>query len=324
MKNVAILIHEDAILSSVSAPLDILTRTNQLLLRAGHPAPFNVELVSENQKSVALSAPAWFQCQRTLADIAQPDLIIVPAFIGDPDPVLQKNAVSVKWIAESYATGVEVASLCVGAYFLAQAGVLSGRACTSHWAVINDLRWRYPDIQLQPDAVITDQDGIYTGGGAFSSLNLVLYLVEKFCGREVGIQVGRNFSINPDQISQAHFAVFYGQRNHGDADILRAQAFIEAHFREDLSIEQIANTVNMSRRNFIRRFKSATHNTPQEYLQRVKVEAAKKALERNSQSVSALMYDVGYNDSKTFRDIFKRITGLTPQAYRAKYCRETA
>lgn len=322
MITVSILIHEDVVLSSACGPLDILTRTNQILAEHGRPPKFQVELVSEKTKNILLSDPAQFICHRTLAEIRRSDLIIVPAFKGGPDAVLEKNRALTVWINAMHAQGAEIASLCVGCYFLAEAGLLDGKSCTSHWKAIEDLRHRYPRIRLQPDTVLTDQEGIYTGGGAFSSLNLMLYLVEKFCGKDIGVQISKNFSINPDQMSQAHFSVFQGQRRHGDGDILKAQSFIEENYQREISVEQIAGQSNMSKRNFIRRFKKATRNTPLEYLQRVKIEAAKKALEENNKSIGALMYDVGYNDMKTFRGIFKRVTGLTPQAYRKKYCRQ--
>lgn len=322
MINVSILIHENVILSSACGPLDILTRTNQILAEAGKPPKFRVELVSEKLKNVMLADQAQFICDKTLDNVIHTNLVIVPAFKGEPGKVLDKNRVMVDWIKAEHAKGAEIASLCVGSYFLAEAGLLNGKPCTSHWAAIDDLRRRYPQIKARPDQVLTDQDGIYTGGGAFSSLNLIVYLVEKFCGKEVGIKASKNFSIHMDHLSQAHFSVFKGQRQHSDNDIAKAQSFIEDNYTRDISLEQTAKRFNMSKRNFIRRFKKATHNTPLEYLQRVKVEAAKQGLEMKGQNISAIMYEVGYNDMKTFRDVFKRITGLTPQAYRKKYCRE--
>lgn len=322
MINISILIHENVILSSACGPLDILARTNQILAEAGKPPKFRVELVSEQLRNIMLADQAQFICDKTLDEVIHANLVIVPAFKGEPGKVLDKNRAMVDWIKAEHANGAEIASLCVGSYFLAEAGLLNGKPCTSHWAAIDDLRRRYPQIKARPDQVLTDQDGIYTGGGAFSSLNLIVYLVEKFCGKEVGIKASKNFSIHMDHLNQAHFSVFKGQRQHGDNDIAKAQSFIEDNFTRDISLEQTAKRFNMSKRNFIRRFKKATHNTPMEYLQRVKVEAAKQGLEMKGRNISAIMYDVGYNDMKTFRDVFKRITGLTPQAYRKKYCRE--
>ncbi len=321
MKTISILVYEDVVLSALSGPLDILIATNRLLVESGNPPAFQVELVSEKLKSIKLHQPAQFLCHKVLAEARQTDLVIAPAFNGSPEVVLEKNRALVEWIKEMREAGAEVASLCYGSYFLGEAGLLEGKPCTSHWMTVEDMQQKYPAANVLPDMVITDQGGIYTSGGAFSSLNLILYLVEKFCGREVGIQISKMFSIDMDRISQAHFAVFQGQRKHEDEEILKAQAFIEQNYHNEISVEQIAEQIHMSRRNFIRRFKKATQNTPLEYMQRVKVEAAKKALERSTKNISSLMYDVGYNDAKTFRNVFKRFTGLTPQEYRGKYSR---
>lgn len=321
MKRVAVLVYEDAVLSAISGALDILIGTNEFLRASGEPPAFEVDLVSEKLKNIQLHLPAQFICQKTFSEATESDLIVVPAFKGSPEAVLEKNRPLVDWIKAMSRSGTEVASLCIGSYFLAEAGLLSGKSCTSHWMAIDDMRRRYPDAEVLPDAVITDQGGIYTSGGAFSSLNLHLYLVEKFCGREVGVQMSKMFSIDMDRVSQAHFVVFQGQREHDDEEILNAQTFIEQNYRAEITIEEVAERSNMSRRNFVRRFKKATHNTPLEYMQRVKVEAAKKALEKGGESVLSLMYDVGYNDAKTFREIFKRFTGLTPLDYRRKYSR---
>jgi len=327
MKNIYILITDDVILSSAAAPIDIFTRTNDLLVAAGQRPAFNVILVSAGD-NIKASNPAQFICQCTLDDVPAVSpghnlpLIIVPAFAGGWDEIGEKNRVAVSWLAEHYVAGSEIASLCVGSYFLAQAGILNGKTCTSHWKAVADMQQRFPKIKLHGDFVVTDQDGVYTGGGAFSSLNLVLYLVEKFCGHDIGVRVSKQFSIHRDHISQAHFSVFRGLNQHGDNEILKAQSYIEQKFYQDISVEQVAACVNMSKRNFIRRFKQATQFTPLEYIQKVKIEAAKQRLESSSQAIQNLMYDIGYNDVKTFRDIFKRLTGVTPQEYRKKYGRD--
>lgn len=321
MKRISLLVYEDAVLSALSGPLDILVGTNRFLEEAGRPPAFEIELVSERLKNIRLHLPAQFICQKTLIEATDTDLIIAPAFNGEPEAVLEKNRALVDWIEALHRKGAEVASLCYGSYFLAEAGLLAGKPCTSHWMTVDHMQQRYPEAEVLPDAVITDREGVYTSGGAFSSLNLLLYLVEKFCGREISIQISKLFSVDLDRVSQAHFAVFQGQRDHDDEEILKAQTYIEQHYDEQISIEEVAAQTHMSRRHFVRRFKQATHNTPLEYLQRVKVEAAKKGLETGTQNISTLMYEVGYNDAKTFREVFKRFTGLTPQAYRAKYSR---
>lgn len=321
-KTISLLVYEDAVLTAISGPLDVLMGTNELLRKSGRPEAFTIELVSEKEKDLRHFMPIRFLCHKTLKEVEQADLLIAPSFQGEPDPVLRKNLALVEWIREMKQKGAEVASLCRGSYFLAEAGLLSGKSCTSHWMAIDDMQRRYPDARILPDRVITDHDGIYTSGGAFSSIHLILYLIEKFCGKETAVSVSKLFSIDMDRVSQAHFALFNRQRDHGDPEILKAQDYIEQHYREITSLEEVASRVNMSRRNFIRRFKKATHNTPLEYLQRVRVEAAKKTLERGGSSISTLMYELGYSDPKSFRTIFRRITGMTPLEYRKKYSRK--
>ncbi len=323
MKEIALIMHEDATLSTVTGAMDMLIHTNQLFAHSGKPLPFKILLAVENKNSGPLQMASPFVEYKAIAEITDPDLIIVPAFYGDRDMMLMKHREIIDWIKTMHQNGCEIASLCSGIYFLAEAGLLPGRSCTAHWADMEDIVRRYPDVNFLSDMVITDQEGIYTSGGAFSSLNLILYMIDKFCGREVGIWASKMFSLDMDRISQSHFAVFKGQRQHKDDEILKAQTYIEQNHHLQINIDEIADHTNMSKRNFIRRFKKATHNTPFEYLQRVKIEAAKKALEKGAQNINLLMYDAGYNDVKTFREVFKKITGLTPQDYRRKYNRDT-
>ncbi|MFI5139427.1 MAG: GlxA family transcriptional regulator [Sphingobacteriales bacterium] len=322
MKEIALIVHEDATLSTVTGAMDMLIHTNNLFRQLNKPQPFNIVLACEKAINDPLFVPATLVNYRTIAEVGAPDLIIVPAFYGDRDMMLKKHQETIEWINRMYQNGAEVASLCSGIYFLAEAGLLPGRSCTAHWSDMDDIVRRYPEVNFLSDMVITDQEGIYTSGGAFSSLNLILYLIDKFCGREVGIWASKMFSLDMDRVRQSHFAVFKGQRQHKDDEILKAQTYIEQNHHLQISIDAIAEHTNMSKRNLIRRFKKATHNTPFEYLQRVKIEAAKKALEKGAQNINLLMYDAGYNDIKTFREVFKKITGLTPQDYRRKYNRK--
>lgn len=321
MKDICFIIYDEVILSNVSGVLDMLTATNGFLESCGKEPVFNIRLVSEKPIHTPMYVPSPFISYHLFKDIEHTDLVIAPAFYGDPETAISKNTALIKWIGQMRAKGTEVASLCLGSYFLAEAGILNGKPCTSHWMAIDDMRIRYPEAEILSDMVMTDQEGIYTSGGAFLSLNLILYLIEKFCGREVSIWTSKMFSIDINKVNQSHFAVFQGQRRHEDEEILKAQDYIEKNYHLQISTEQVADMSNMSKRNFIRRFKSATQNTPLEYLQRVKIESAKKALEKNSENINSLMYNAGYNDIKTFRTIFKRITGLTPHDYRKKYSR---
>jgi transcriptional regulator GlxA family with amidase domain len=177
----------------------------------------------------------------------------------------------------------------------------------------------FPDIDLVADRIITDENGIYSSGGAFSYLNLILYLIEKYAGRQAAVHCAKLFQIDIDRGSQSPFIMFNGQKEHEDEPIRKAQEFIESNFQEKITVDQLASMLALGRRNLERRFKKATSNTVVEYIQRVKIEAAKMSLESSRENVSEVMYKVGYTDNKAFRTAFKRIAGLSPVQYRKKF-----
>ncbi len=207
---------------------------------------------------------------------------------------------------------------------LAETGLLNGKSCATHWTAHDIFRKRYPKVELVPEKIIVEDNGIYSSGGAYSFLNFILYLIEKYYGRENAIWCSKVSEIEFDRIEQGHFMIFSGQKDHNDEPIKEAQEYIEEHFAEKISIEHLAERSAISKRNFLRRFKRATANTPLEYIQRVKIEAAKKILESTTSTINEVMYDVGYNDTKSFRNTFKKHTGLSPIEYRKKYNREMA
>ena len=321
MLAISLLIFDEVVPSSITGVIDLLSGANLYLTGIGQAPAFHLELVGEKEKP-----PPGFPLigYHTYAEAVHPHLIIIPSFMVGNVSLLSDNLAGIEWIRQQRAKGTEVASLCVGSYFLAEAGLLDGKEVTSHWAVAGDMQRRYPAIRMRSDQVITDQDGIYTSGGAFSSLKLILYLIEKFCGREAAIWISKMYAIEMDRTSQAHFAVFTGQHQHEDKEILRAQQYIEQHYQDPISMDNLSRQVNMGQRNFIRRFKAATNNTPFEYLQRVRIESAKRALENNDKDVASIMDDAGYKDQKAFRSIFRRLTGLSLQEYKKKYARAAA
>ncbi|MEX2380572.1 MAG: helix-turn-helix domain-containing protein, partial [Vicingaceae bacterium] len=232
---------------------------------------------------------------------------------------IAENGTLIAWIKEQYKAGTEIASICSGAFLLAASGVLNGKNCSTHWAAAESFRQMFPKVKLQTDQLITDENGIYTNGGAYSFLNLMIYLVEKYYDRETAIFCSKVFQIDVSRNLQSEFSIFNGHKKHDDELVLEAQCFLEKHYLESISIEALAQKLNVGRRNFDRRFKKATEFTPLEYLQRVKVEVAKKAFENSRLNVTEVMYNAGYSDKKAFLKVFSRITGLSPADYRKKY-----
>ncbi|GAA3935644.1 GlxA family transcriptional regulator [Hymenobacter algoricola] len=322
MKHITILVPRGAILGSIEGPRLVFSEVNALLGRLGRPPLFHLELVGLAHETPVCGGLYAVYTPLLLADVARTDLVIIPAVDGDLTLALERNAEFSPWILGQHARGAEVASLCVGAFLLAATGLLNGRQCTTHWAAAADFRRMFPAVELVEDRLVTDAHGIYSSGGAFSYLNLVLYLVEKFAGREMAVTCAKVFQIDIERVSQSAFIVFNGQKEHGDEPIKKAQGYIEDNYQEKITVDQLAEMLALGRRNLERRFKKATANSVVEYIQRVKIEAAKNSLESSRENVSEVMYQVGYTDPKAFRSTFKRLTGLSPKQYRDKYQRE--
>ncbi len=319
MKNISILVPESAVLAAISDPLYMFTAVNQFLESAGKPALFNVQLVGLSKEIKLNNGSFSIHTDRLLEEVKNTDLIFIPALSGDLNAALTTNRAFIPWIIDKYNKGAEVASLCIGAFMLASTGLLRGKKCSTHWLFANQFRAMFPDVELVNGSIITEEQGIYSSGGANSYWNLLLYLVEKYTDRETAILAAKFFVIDIDRDSQSDFMMFQGQKEHEDHEIKQAQTFIEQHFMDKISVDQLADKFAVGRRSFERRFKKATNNTVIEYIQRVKVEAAKRSFETNRKNINEVMFDVGYTDIKAFRDVFKKITGLTPVEYRNKY-----
>lgn len=326
MKHISILVPlGEVILSSVVGTYKVFSRVNDYFQQQNPslPPPFKIDLVGITEETHLYNDIFTIRPTKQIQEIEKTDLIIVSTIFGDFEKAIQLNQAFIGWIKEQRnRNNTEVASLCTGAFLLAETGLLDGKSCTTHWMAQDAFRKRYPQINLIPEKIISEDNGIYSSGGAYSFLNLLLYLVEKYSGKEAAIWCSKLLEIEFDRSDQNQFVVFNGQKDHQDESIKSAQQYIERNYEEKLSIEALAKKFSISRRNFVRRFKRATSNTPLEYIQRVKVEVAKKNLESSSQTVNEVMYKVGYNDNKAFRNTFKKYTGLSPNEYRNKYNRE--
>jgi transcriptional regulator GlxA family with amidase domain len=325
MKHVSILIpagHTSMV--NIAGTHQILNQANGISEQFGRKPVFDVKLVGLNRETRQDIGLFSVTPDYLIDEVEKTDLIIVPAIHTQWPEALERNRDFIPWIIDHYKNGAEIASLCVGAYLLASTGLLKGRACATHWAHAGQFRRIFPDVNLVDDKILTAEDGIYTSGGAYSYLNLLLYLIEKHAGRDVAIVASKVFMIDIDRESQSPFIIFEGQKDHRDELVKEAQQIIESGYSNKITVDEIADELALSRRTLERRFKKATSNTMVEYIQRVKVEAAKQQLETSRKNVNEVMYEVGYSDSKSFRTVFRKVTGLTPAEYRDKYNRERA
>lgn len=318
---ISIFVPEFGTIEGITPAYRTFNTANELLTAMGKRHIFNVEYVGLNEHVSANSGEYTIKMNRLLQDVANTDLLIIPPIFGNIDKAITANAEAIPYFKKLHQKGSSLASLCVGAFLLAETGLLDGKKCSTHWAYINKFKEKYPGIEIEDGAVITEYDTIYTSGGASSLWNLILYLVEKFSDRNIAIMIAKYFALDIGRDSQSQFAIFRGQRNHGDLEIQKTQDYIDDNYEDRITVEALASFVNIGRRTFERRFKNATNNTPIEYIQRVRIEAAKIFFETSRKNVSQVMFEVGYTDTKAFRDVFRKITGLTPIEYRSKFAK---
>ncbi|MGB5437283.1 MAG: helix-turn-helix domain-containing protein [Maribacter sp.] len=320
MKHVSILVpkgHTSVV--NIGGTHQMLSWVNEFFERTGRKPLFDIHLVGLEKRTEQSTGMFTVNPDLLFSDVVKTDLIVIPAIHGDFEENKRNNADLIPWIVDQYKEGAEIVSLCVASFFLASTGLLDGKDCSTHWQYANEFREQFPKANLMDDRILTYSDGIYTSGGAYSFTNLVIYLIEKYAGRDTAVMAAKGFMIDIERISQSPFMIFSGQKSHKDQEILRSQEYIERNFQDKITVEELCDKIALNRRTFERRFKKATANTVVEYHQRVKVEAAKKEFEKGRKTVNEVMYDVGYSDPKAFRDVFRKITDMTPLDYLKKY-----
>jgi transcriptional regulator GlxA family with amidase domain len=242
MKHVSILIplgHSS--LSNIEGTYQILNEVNNFLAEMGKPRLFDVQLVGLDKTTIQKSGLFTISPDVLIDEVAKTDLIIIPAMYGNQAEVVEANKKFIPWVLKQREAGAEVVSFCIGSFFLASTGLLKGKQCATHWRLANEFRTMFPDVNLVDEKIMTEEDGIYTSGGAYAYLNLLLYLIEKYAGRAVSIMVAKSFMIDIDRDSQSPFIMFRGQKEHEDDSIKKAQEFIESNFRDKITVEQLAD-----------------------------------------------------------------------------------
>jgi transcriptional regulator GlxA family with amidase domain len=321
---IGILNYKNAVPTSVTGPADIfaaLMRTYPRVTGRQLNANFSIDFITE-KRGVFFRKPFDSPEQRELTRKDVYDLIIIPAMFSDRiEEVVQKEAKVIEWLKQQYKKNSELASICVGSFLLAATGLLNGKKATTNWMFAELFRKKYPQVMLEDDKVIVDQGRIYSCGGAFSFTTFMIYLIEKFCGHEVAITASKILMINMHQQSQSGFSIFRFQKDHADDAVATVQQFMEKNFSNTITMAEMAGISNMSTRNLIRRFEHATGNTPLEYLQRLRIENAKKLFESRNDGIQQVAVKCGYEDMSFFRKVFKRHVGMTPREYKDKYGR---
>lgn len=325
--HVTILVPGFGLASPVIGPYEVFTSAgvlwNSLLGETQAPA-FEVVTASEDGKTVQFQGGMTIKPDRSVSQIRKTDLIFIPTIGLDIDRVFAKNSTMLRFIQRQAKKGTRVAGVCTGVAMLAEAGLLDGRPATTHWALAEIYRKRYPLVDWKPELFITESDNIFCGGGVYASLDVCLYLVERLAGYEVAKQCGRALLIDTPRTWQASFSAPLINQQHHDEQIHRAQDYLQEFFSAQFTIDELAQRLGMSTRNFTRRFKQATGEAPLTYLHKLRINCAKHLLETDFKSVQQVCYDVGYEDIAFFRNIFKRYAGLTPSEYKQRFATHNA
>ncbi len=323
MKKVIILAAHNSVLSTIASPMDMFLQAGVLwnVTMGEKPSPvFDVKIVTSNGEPVMAinKVPVVPAC--SMHDIEAADLIIIPSqgFLFDPNA--DDHNERINWLKSWYEKGADLASVCGGAFTLASTGLLNGKTATTHWGMAKEFNKMFPEVDLRTDQLVTDEGRLFCGGGISADLNLSLYLIEKYCGRDMALQSSRCTMVDMDCTSQSPFAMFTPEKNHADSMVLEAQLRMENKLLDQISIEDMANEAGVSIRQFNRRFKAATGVTVNNYLQLVRVDAAKASLVNTDQPVEEISLNIGYENISFFRRLFKKQTGLTPSQYRKRFC----
>lgn len=302
-------------LLSVAAMLDVFETVNGFY---GDKPFFTIELLQAENNMNGMY-PDYNMV--AIQDAPKYDILLIPAFKHQNiSGALAESKKFIPLMKSQYGQGTQIASFCTGAFLLGISGLLDNKPATTHIDASPAFANAFPMVKLQPDAVLTYESGIYTSGGATNSFHLMLRLIETYCGRDIAVKAAKIFSIDMGRKQQGYFRTYLPDENHGDDLVKMAQEKIRENFSDANTVEQLMSEVPASRRNLARRFKQATGSTLIEYLQMIRIEAARRLLEQSAQSsVMEVMLESGYNDLKSFRLLFKKNVGMTPKAYREKF-----
>lgn len=322
MKRVTILILEQSLPAAITVVMDIFKMAGVSWSEASgivmNPL-FKVELVSIDGKPVRYSGGIEITPDGSVDDVQSTDLIIIPSSGYRAEEIRDYSSRLSHWVKYHGDKGTDLAGICTGVFLLAEAGLLNGKIATTHWAYASWFRKQYPEVDLRPERLITEDENLFCSGGGSAGVDLSLFVIEKYYSAKAANQCAKVLLLERGREIQTPYEVFRFRKRHKDSDILKAQQWIERSFSKSVVIDNVASHVGMSIRNFKRRFKLATGDSPIVYLQKLRIEAAKKALEFETERIDDIAALVGYDDVGFFRKLFIRYTGISPTDYRHKY-----
>jgi transcriptional regulator GlxA family with amidase domain len=316
----------DAGLATLSGIFDVMSSfalLNVPGVPTGAQAPFQSEIVGEAVGPLKLASGIPVSVQRAIGEVDTTDIVIVPSLLMGQNGWQQGRYPGlVDWLRKMYERGAVLCSACSGIFLLAETGVFDGTDATVHFNYADAFATTYPAVRIHPERVLMIaglREELVSSGASMTWHDLVLYLIARYVGATAAQEVARFFALQWHQDGLAPYMVFEGKRGHGDGDIQGAQHWLATHFSVANPVEEMIKRSRLAERTFKRRFTAATGLAPLAYVQRLRIEDAKRRLERTDSPVEDISWQVGYEDPAFFRRLFKRTTGLAPGAYRKRF-----
>lgn len=286
-------------------------------------SPFRVEIIGENTGGITLASGLQTQIDRNIDELKTSDIIIVPSVVLSPSG-WQTGRYSrlVSWLETAHKNGATLCSACSGVFLIAETGLLNARDITLHWGYAQQFHKQFPAVNIHPEQALViagDREQFVTSGASMSWHDLVLYLIAKHVGPTVAQTVAKFFALQWHRDGLGPYMIFEGRKNHGDAIVLEAQNWLKENFSIGNPVDELVRRCGLPERTFKRRFINATGHAPLAYVQLLRIEEAKRLLERTNKSIDEISWRVGYEEPAFFRRLFKRITGVTPGNYRRQF-----
>jgi transcriptional regulator GlxA family with amidase domain len=314
-----ILIYPGCTSSMVTGVWDILTLANGFYSQKNSNPLFRLELIAETNLPINSFSGLTFTPHKTFKTKEVFDIIYIPGFIGDVDTTISKNRQLIDWVSKLNSNKAIITAACNGNFLLAASGKLNNRGATTHWNLINKFQKDYSNVKLHPEKIIVDNGDVISAAGVTSYFNLALHLIQRFANPEISLSCAKIFLVDSGRKIQTPYQMPDFSKSHGDELVVKTQDWIESHYMESITLSKLEREVNTGAKTLARKFRKVTGVTPQAYLQKLRIEIAKRLLESKDISFKEVTWEVGYNDISSFHKAFKKETGLTPIDYRNKF-----
>ncbi len=324
MAKITFIAYDGCMFSGIAGLMDALSIADLWHQRfekdlTSHDSLFNMEIVSLNGKPFLTNRNIRIHPDRSMEDVENTDIILIPPYLFGTHPLPKEIPDILQWLIRHYHQNTRIGAICTGVFVLAMTGLLDGKIATTNWQVIKKFRQQFPNVRLKPERILTEDSGLICSGAVTSLYQLALYVIEIFGSESLSCACSKALLIDPSRTTQMPYMLTKFRKKHGDREILKAQEWMKEHHADNISVDEAARYAGLSPRHFKRRFKKATDELPLAYLQQIRLESAKKKLETTSDNIDDITRQVGYEDSSTFRRLFKKYTELSPREYRDKF-----